>query len=105
MRDGLFEAGEPICQLVPMRRGELESFQPSIAPISATPGPQAEFNTFRESRLAFRQALDDRDPKARAEGWQKDYVRGMTPAGTPAPEHQTRLQLRPSSRSIDTNRK
>jgi hypothetical protein len=31
-------------------------------------------------------------------GWQKDYFRGANPDGSTAPEHETRMRLKPFSR-------
>lgn len=94
-----FEAGEPICQLVPMRRGDLEAMRAQVVPIAQDPPVAAGFQQFRDDRLAFIQALDARDPEATAEGWQKDYFRGQTRSGITAPDHQTRLQLHPFERA------
>jgi hypothetical protein len=44
--------------------------------------------------MKFNQELKVPGSKAVREGWQKDYVRGMTPEGLRAKEHQTKLRLR-----------
>jgi len=90
----VFEADEPICMIVPQRRGELEAFEPEIREI----GEQAEladaFQRWAESRGKFNQDLGVPDSDAAKRGWQKDYVRGMTTGGVRAKEHQTKLKLK-----------
>jgi hypothetical protein len=90
----IFEAGEPICMIVPQRRGELEAFEPEIREIEEDSEIASAFRQWAESRGKFNQELKVPGSKAVREGWQKDYVRGMTPEGLRAKEHQTKLRLR-----------
>jgi hypothetical protein len=85
-----FEAGEPFAFLVPMRRGELERFRPVSVDAKAVPTRMAEFETFSASRLEFLERM-----KNVSEAWQRDYMLGREADGGVAPEHQTRLNLRP----------
>ncbi|MEB4212323.1 DUF6065 family protein [Mycobacterium sp. 94-17] len=79
-----FEQGEPICMVVPQRRGELEQFRPRIRPLAeADPDLRRQFENWRDG-------VKTNPPRS---GYQLDYLKGVRPDGTPAPEHQTRLRL------------
>jgi hypothetical protein len=94
-----FEAGEPYCMVVPQRRGVLEAFEPSMHDIGDDAELQRRLGLFFESR----RQLHVKHEAARvltgfedlATDWEQDYFRGRTADGERAPEHQTRLQLRP----------
>lgn len=85
-----FEAGEPIAQIVPQRRGELEEFEPECKRISKNWKLRAEYQAWTQGRDAFLKQLRASDPDAKKRGWQKDYFQGR---GAGAAEHQTKLQL------------
>jgi Family of unknown function (DUF6065) len=88
-----WEAGEPICVVLPQRRGELEAWRPRREDIFAHEELSREYLVFSESRTRFNATR----PKA----WQKDYFVGASPGKAKAPEgtHQTRLRLRPFARN------
>lgn len=90
-----FEAGEPFCHIFPIRRGEIERFEPKIKPISADPELEARYRAWSESRGRFNDEFRKRDSEARAAGWQKHYHHGADPDFTErAPrDHRTRLTL------------
>ena len=88
-----FEAGEPFCQLVPQRCGELEGFRAEVRELSSDPAVEAGYRAWTESRSAFLSGLAENDPAAVKQGWQKHYFRGTTPDGAKAPTHQTKLRL------------
>ncbi len=86
-----FEIGEPIAQLVPMRRGELEGIHPEVRSISDDPEMKAGYEAFAASRSSFNEN--------RAAGkWQRHYLRGETVTSEKAPQHQTALNLREFAR-------
>jgi Family of unknown function (DUF6065) len=89
-----FAKGEPVCMIVPVPRGLAESLHPVRLPLGSALELKREYEQWQESRLAFNEGLERRAPEATQRGWQRDYVKGVTPSGVPAPEHQTRLQLR-----------
>jgi hypothetical protein len=91
----VFELDEPICMLVPQRRGELEAFAPEVRDLAADPELQAAFARWTESRARFLADLRTPQTDARRQGWQRDYFQGGAPDGTRAPAHQTKLRLRP----------
>jgi hypothetical protein len=99
-----FEAGEPICMIVPEERGLLERIRPRFVPFRTEPELRDEVNAWSQQRRLMQAS------KAIADGglglsealkaWEKDYFVGRRP-GTPEvfPEHQTKLGLRPFERS------
>jgi hypothetical protein len=88
-----FRKGEPVCMVVPLPRGMLETLEPSIQPLGANPELQAKYTMWSQSRTSFLQDLGKRDPGAVQRGWQKDYFQGKTGEGT-FDGHQTRLDLK-----------
>jgi hypothetical protein len=91
-----FRAGEPICMVVPQRRGELERFRPDIAPFYKMPDA-AKYQAWRQSRSTH--LSGDEAPGNQGRGpadWQREYMRGVVEHGQPVfPEHQRRLDLQP----------
>jgi hypothetical protein len=90
-----FEVDEPICLLVPQRRGELEAFAPQVREIASDPELHTAYAAWTESRGRFLADLQGRQPEAVRQAWQRDYFQGAAPDGTRAPAHQTKLRLRP----------
>lgn len=92
-----FEVDEPICMVVPQRRAELEEFAPEIRPIDSDEDVRRKHEFFLQSRnelgraqAATNTAMGERVP------WQGDYTRGKHADGEAgAPDHQTRIHLRP----------
>jgi hypothetical protein len=91
----VFEIGEPICMLVPQRRGELEEFQPRQRGLASDPEVFALYRLWEESRRNFLIELKVPGSEAAERRWQKDYFQGIGPKGSGASEHQTKLSLRP----------
>jgi hypothetical protein len=94
-----FEPGEPICQIVPQRRTDLESFTPRIADICEDPELETQIRRIAEQReqlakLKFLARHVEQAEELRKQ-WQAHYFRGDQPDGRPAPEHQTKLRLAP----------
>lgn len=83
-----FETTDPLCFIVPQRRGELESFATSVHPIEANTDLDWAYNTWAEDRRHF--IATSSHPE-----WKGYYLRGTSPTGHTAPEHQLRLQLSP----------
>jgi Family of unknown function (DUF6065) len=91
-----FEAQEPICMIVPQRRGELEEFAPEIRPIDGNPELQEQYQAWSSSRDRFLQTLGSSGRDGRAPRWQRDYFQGRhVGSDRSQPEHQTRLDVRP----------
>jgi hypothetical protein len=89
----VFERGEPICQLVPVRRGELESYTPRLQSLDDAPDLKVGYEAWRDSRWAYmhEDVADWAD-----DGWQKHYFHGREVDGHVAPRgtHQMKLLLR-----------
>jgi hypothetical protein len=100
-----FERGEPICMVVPVPRGLAEGLQPLYAPLSSNPELEQDFRAWEQSRGAFNAALGLQRTEAVQRGWQRDYMKGLTPSGGRVEEHQTRLQLREFEREGGAGRK
>jgi AMMECR1 domain-containing protein len=91
-----FDHGEPICMIVPQRRGELERFAPEVRELAESPEVAMPFRDWRRSRREFNAGLGvGREPGL----WQKHYFRGTSPSGVIAPDHQTVARLQPFSES------
>ena len=90
----VFEAGEPIAMISPVRRGQLEEFLAEIQPLSANQEMFDNHVAWSKSRESFNADLKESESAAKKAGWQKDYTRGRTITGEAAPEHQTALELK-----------
>jgi hypothetical protein len=91
-----FEAGEPVCMLVPQRRAELEDFTPELRDFDSEPevrAANAQFAAGRHESLV-RSFIAEHVPEVSHRGYEKHYMQGKAPDGTPAPEHQKKLRLR-----------
>jgi hypothetical protein len=88
-----FEPGEPFAMLVPIRRGELETFHTTIREVWSEPSTFAAFQQFATSRQEFLRGVNIPGSAAQRAGWQRHYMVGNNIDGTAAPEHQTKLQL------------
>jgi hypothetical protein len=94
-----FEAGLPFCVIAPERRGDLETYEPVIRPLTDEPELHAQYHRFKHSRndlqinrfLAEFAANLDIDQRE----WHTDYFQGHRPDGSAAEGHQTVLRLRP----------
>jgi len=97
-RPGLirFSAGEPICHIFPVRRGELECVTPELRKLSEEPDLKKKYETWKESRLSFNSDLKQPGSQAQEERWQKMYYRGVDMEGQSGTEdHRTRIRLKP----------
>ena len=93
-----FDAGEPFCMVVPQRRGELESFVPTLRSLSDDPETEAYARRWTEQRDEMQKrkfvAEHSAEPDEDWSAWERDYFQGRLPDGERAAEHQTKLQLR-----------
>jgi hypothetical protein len=90
-----FAAGEPFCAIFPISRGLVEACEPEVRPIDEDPELATAHRGWAEGRRRFTEELAVTGSAAQRELWQKHYFRGLRPDGTPAPEHRTRLRLKP----------
>jgi hypothetical protein len=91
-----FERGEPFCHIFPLKRGELETFEPEVLPLAADPELARQYEHWTASRGQFNKELMQPGSQAQSLKWQKQYYRGFTPDGRNAPEgsHRTRMRVR-----------
>lgn len=88
-----FDVGEPICILVPQRRGELEKFSPSVERLSDNPILEAEHLAWSKSRKQFNTDLKHGNTQT---DWQKHYFTGHHVGSCEHfNNHQRRLDLAP----------
>lgn len=97
----VFEADEPICMIAPQRRGELEAFVPRLRQLLRAPALASSYARWARGRAAFLSDLREPGSEAQRRGWQRDYLHGTLPDGSRAPEHQTKLSLRPFAEDAD----
>lgn len=90
----IFEKDEPIAMIVPVRRGELESFNPVIREIAADPDLKREYEKWFASRNQFLKDLPVPGTEANKQTWEKHYFQGVSPDSASAPEHQTKVELK-----------
>jgi hypothetical protein len=91
-----FDAGEPVCMVVPQRRGELEAFQTDVRDLASNPELNEAHQQWSVSRARFLAALRVHGSEAVGRKWQKDYFQGRASGERPAiNSHQTVLKLRP----------
>jgi hypothetical protein len=94
-----FDAEEPICQIVPQRRFELESFAPRTAPLAENPELEEGFQSWHAARERMKAekfvAATVGLGSTMTERWQPEYFKGTTPDGHRAEGHQTTRRLPP----------
>jgi LPS sulfotransferase NodH len=89
----VFEENEPVAMITPIPRLQLERFQPEIRKISDDPELEVLHREWWSSRRQHNAELHIPNSKARQEGWQRHYMRGISIRGDRAPNHQTSLRL------------
>jgi hypothetical protein len=90
-----FAAGEPFCLFFPLARDAVEAVEPEIRPLSDDPALEARYWAFHQGRTDFLADLPVPGTDANEAKWQKGYYRGLDTDGIPAPQHQTKLRLKP----------
>ncbi len=90
-----FGEDEPICMVVPQRRGELESFRPRVSSLVRAPGLARSYARWSFGRSRFLRELQEAGSQAQQRGWQRDYMLGVLPDGRRVPQHQRKLNLEP----------
>ena len=97
-----FQKDEPICMIIPQRRGQVEVFRPEIRNIESDRELEEGHRKWAEARrqlVAEKKVLFEELKRGLNQGkvapWQPHYFRGKAPGGEVAEEHQIRLQIRP----------
>jgi hypothetical protein len=89
-----FVVGEPMCMLVPQRRGELERFRPEIRTLDPSSELGRQHEQWAKGREQFLVDLTKPGSIAQRRGWEKHYYQGRQLGDASVSEHQVRLQLR-----------
>jgi len=92
-----FRKGDPLCQVFPVRRAELEPFTPVVRSLAEAPELADYMSAWRDYRAAFNAGLKDPDSQASRQKWPGHYTRGTDLFDRPAapPTHRRRLRLNP----------
>lgn len=90
----VFDVDEPICQIVPVWREEVERVRPVLRYLADAPDVRAEADAWAQDRRTFLEQLKVEGSAAQQRGWQKDYFQGRSPDGTRVDGHRTRLRVR-----------
>ena len=72
----LFAAGMPFCQIMPVRKGDLEGFKLVQQPLADDAALHTSFWQWSGERDRFLRALQTPGSAAQAQGWQRDYYQG-----------------------------
>jgi hypothetical protein len=90
-----FEEDEPICMIVPQRRGELEEFAPEIRPLASDGELAGRYQNWWRSRQKILRKRSRASRERRAKLWQMDYFAGQHVTGEMGvDDHQVRLHVR-----------
>jgi hypothetical protein len=89
-----FQAGDPICMIVPVPRGLAESLDPVRRRLANNAKLNRAYRAWCESRVAFNKAIGALEPEAVRRGWQRDYMLGIDADGDTVPDHQTKVPVR-----------
>jgi hypothetical protein len=87
-----FETDDPICLIIPVRRHDVESFNPEIRNLESNQELHQQYQTWLERR---KQAASHGTHGELAVKGQGQYIRGEQIDGSFFPEHQTKLNVRP----------
>ena len=90
-----FEAGDPICMVVPFPRGFLDALNPLRRSLKSNPDMHAKYMKWSHDRNEFQDKVALGDEEAVKRGWQKDYFQGRDPGADKFDGHQTKLGLEP----------
>jgi len=94
-----FSEGEWICMVLPMMRGLVDRMIPTIEQLGDAPELKAEFDEWSRSRAGFIKKLNEKEPEAIKQKWQRDYFQGKASDGETVEDHQTRINLKPFARA------
>jgi hypothetical protein len=94
MRPIRFAAGEPVCMLTPILRGELNQFRGEIRNLQSEPDLLAGYTTWHQQRVARENERMESAANERR-GVQGHYIRGQGYLGESGSGHQTKLTVRP----------
>lgn len=89
----VFEQDEPFCFLTPMRYHALDDCAPEIRPLESDAELSGAYEDYSRKRAEFIVNLHSGDSQTIRQGWQKWYMRGTHPDGTPGnPQHLSKVR-------------
>lgn len=95
-----FDKDEPVAMISPIRRSEIEEFDPIVRLVETETEVQKEFLLWRDSRDEYVHGKEFQAGKG--VGWQRHYFQGGHVSGAPGPEnHQTKLNVRDFKEHVD----
>lgn len=89
-----FDAGEPICRILPYPRHYIRKFDPQIQNIHNNTKLFGQYDAWRKTRVAFNADLKDADSDAAKAKWQRTYMKGQDSMGNAFAGHQTKIQMK-----------
>lgn len=89
-----FDAGDPVCMIVPVRLDTLEQVAPALLEFAEAGELAEQHRAWAESRARFLSG-DRSEVIGVGDGWQKHYFQGVAPGGVEATEHRRALRLQP----------
>lgn len=91
----VFEKDEPFCFITPIAYRGLEDVVPEIRPIGEDEELARQNKVWSDARSDFNRKLAEGDPDTIRLGWQKWYMRGVSPEGGGGsnPDHLGKLRL------------
>jgi hypothetical protein len=89
-----FEAGEPVCRLIPLERHLEERLEPELRLMEDDPELEARYRGWEAKRARFIEQARVHFSEASEQRWQKDYFQGRPELGPCPPDHQTSLRHR-----------
>ncbi len=90
----VFEQDEPICMVIPVARGLVESLVPVQQSLASNPEVEAHFKAWDMRRREFLNGLATNKPETVRKGWEKDYFKGIDETGTQVPDHQIQVKIK-----------
>lgn len=90
-----FDREDPICMMMPLRRGDVEAFAPEIRNLHSEPALEASYEAWHQRRKEIAKAAQGLSMKEAGNLMQGNYIRGETELGAHAREHQNKLQVKP----------
>jgi hypothetical protein len=91
-----FRKGEPFCFFFPVACGVVDAVEPEIRPMASDPNLAEAYRFWTEDRMKFVAEVRQPGTEAYKQQWQKRYVRGVLPDGSPTgAAHQTRIRPKP----------
>jgi hypothetical protein len=89
-----FERDEPICMIMPIRRQDMEAFQPEIRNLGSDAELSRSYEAWKERRVALVNSFKERPREGGHNPTQGHYIRGEGVLGETTSGHQTKLEVR-----------